>query len=654
MPSLFRDSHVHRLAAFFQHLRAKLIALAPTQDQPRIVVLTPGTHNETYFEHAYLANYLGFHLVQSADLVVRNGYVWMKSLNGLSRVDVILRRVDDWFCDPVELRSDSQLGVANLLEVIRNQRVVIANPLGSGVLENPILLRYLPAISKALIGRELRLKSAQSYWCGDKEDLAYVLAHLQELVIKPVNRSCGERSILASALSVEERLLLSQKIQTNPFQYLAQPVLTAGYLPSYDKGELVPKPAILRSFTAAKDNSYTVMPGGLTRIGVEQSSFIISNQVGSRSKDTWVVASEPERQSKLSNDDENLATREADLISLPSRVVENLFWMGRYAERAEASLRILRTVFMALHGEETLSLANKRILLRTVTELTATRPGFVNASDELIDQPEAELLQIITNPFRSGSVHSNLKAMLNCADQSKELLSTDMLRVNNDIRDALSELDTSLSGDLAAAPEEALNPLVTALMALSGLTRESMVRGIGWNFMELGRRLERALQTTMLTRCLLVSEANDVDEHRLIKTLLISLEVLISYRHRHGTRLNAHASLDLIMLDNDNPRSLLYQLERLNRHMKNIPKASDKKHELPPEERAGLEAETLIKLGQLSELASKDSGSRLQLKQDLNRLSELLNAISRFISDKYFDHKQSSHQLVRNIWDRQS
>ncbi|MDZ7925277.1 MAG: circularly permuted type 2 ATP-grasp protein [Marinagarivorans sp.] len=215
LPSLFRDSHVHRLAHFIQKLRHKLISLAIGQDQPRVAVLTPGTHNEAYFEHAYLANYLGFHLVQSGDLVVRNGNVWMKSLDGLSRVDVILRRVDDSYCDPVELRGDSQLGVPNLLEVVRAGRVVIANPLGSGVLENPIFLKYLPAISDALLGRQLRLGSVETLWLGEQHDFLKVKSSLQNWVIKPIYRD-RQKSLLMSGLTEAEQKNAWAKIAASP------------------------------------------------------------------------------------------------------------------------------------------------------------------------------------------------------------------------------------------------------------------------------------------------------------------------------------------------------------------------------------------------------------------------------------------------------
>lgn len=655
LPSLFRDSHVHRLAGFFQRLRSKLASLAPTREQPRIVVLTPGAHNETFFEHAYLAKYLGLHLVQSGDLVVRNGYVWMKSLDGLHRVDVIWRRVDDGFCDPVELRSDSQLGAPNLLEVVRAGHVVIANPLGSGILENPVFLRYLPDIARTLLGRDLRLSSTPTWWCGDRQDMAYVLDHLDTLVVKPVTRSHNHQSILGSTLAAAERRELADRIKAHPHNYVAQPVHSASHIPTLEgttpaTTTLAPRPAILRSFAAASGNSYTVMPGGLTRVGSSLDAFLISSQSGSRSKDTWVIASEPERvTTNLPPEDSTPTVREADIVSMPSRVLENLFWMGRYAERAEASLRLLRTVFMLLNGEESLSPLVRRTLLETVTLVTATQPGFLQASDDMMNTPEAELLAVIRDTNRSGSVSSNLNSMLNSADESKELLSTDMLRVLNDIRDALPALHDAFSGGMASAPEKALDPLVTTLLALAGLTQESMVRSTGWRFIEIGRRLERGLQTSAIIRNLLVNQHNEQDGRHLMQAMLQTLEVQISYRRRYGTHLSVASSLDLVLKDASNPRSLAFQLELLGQHIASLPRATQAQHELPPESRAILEADTLLKLRMLDELSLPENGQRPQLASTLLRLTHLLSSASNFISDRYFDHRQASQQLVRSI-----
>lgn len=656
LPSVYRDSHVHRLALFFQKLRTVLNRLCQTQDQPRVVVLTPGTHNETYFEHAYLANYLGFHLVQSGDLVVRNGYVWMKALDGLSRVDVILRRVDDWYCDPVELKGDSQLGVPGLLEVVRSGRVVVANPLGSGILENPVFLKYLPQIAQALLGRELRLPSVTTYWLGDAKDRAYVLQCIRQWVIKPVYRRSGTNSVWMGSLSDAELAQWLRQIEAHPHQFVAQPALGSAHLPTFCDGQLQPRPALLRSFAVASHSSYTVMPGGLTRVGSSENAFTISNQAGACSKDTWVIASEPERiTSNLPAADSPLQlVRDAELISLPSRVVENLFWFGRYAERTEASLRLLRTVFVLLNGEEPVSMTCRRLLLNAVTQVSTTFPGFVSAGDSVLQNPETELFRVINDEKQVGSIRSNLNALLYCADESKELLSSDTLRVINDIRDALNALEPTLygaqGGRCMAAPEEALDPFVTALMALSGLAYESMIRGMGWRFMQMGRRLERALQTTRLLQLLLVPEVNVQDQNMLIQAVLQTSENLISYRRRYRGRMGIQSSLDLLMLDTSNPRSLLYQFEQLRLHIKALPRAIETRHELSLEERAVLEGETMVKLIQLTELCIREDGQRTYLDEVLGKLMGLLGDVNQHVSDKYFDHKTNVRQLVSSNW----
>lgn len=666
LPSLFRDSHVHRLALFFQRLRSKLFALSLNHDNPQVVVLTPGAHNETYFEHAYLANYLGFPLVQSSDLVVRNGNLWMRSLNGLSRVDVILRRVDDWYCDPVELRGDSQLGVPGLLSAVRAGKVVIANPLGSGVLENPGLFRYLPAIGKALLGREPRLASVQTWWCGDKQDLKYVLANISTLVIKQVYRSRSNKSVLGFELSKEETEHLIAQIKAHPAQFVAQESIAAPHLPSFDGMQLVPRPAILRSFAVASSTEYVVMPGGLTRTGVEEKTFLISNQAGAYSKDTWVLASEPERGVSTTPALDVVNLKNPLINSLPSRVVENLFWMARYAERAECSLRLLRTVFVLLNGEEPISPLSKKYLLEAVTKVTATWPGFVNAPEALFDAPEQELLRIIKDPLRIGSVRANLNSMILCADESKELLSSDTLRVINDIRDTLDDLDKTLGNDLAAAPEEALDPLVTALMALSGLTHESMTRGIGWKFMEMGRRIERGMQVTSIIRALAVPVLGSAETRQIMLALLLSTEILMTYRRRHQGEIDIELGMNLVMLDISNPRSLNYQLETLRAYLDSLPN-NETRSELGAEHRALLEAETTIKLARLHELchhfvplntaaeSANDADNNLQemrgeLENLLLKLYQHLGDISNALSDKYFDHRVGPQQLVASSW----
>ena len=650
-PSLFRDSHVHRIASFYQRLRLKLVSLSPSDEAPLVVLLTPGGQNETYFEHTYLANYLGFSLVQAGDLLVRNGFLWMKSMDGLKRVDVLLRWVDDVYCDPVELRSDSRLGVPGLLEVVRCGHVVVANPLGSGVLENPIFLKYLPEISKSLLGREPRLDSVKTYWCGDDDDLQFVTANLRKLIIKPAYRGSGLSSTWGGDLDDEQVNKLIAAIHNKRYQYVAQERLEQPNIPAFAEAALEPRPFLLRTFSIATDSSYQILPGGLTRIGIDPESRVISMQSGSPSKDTWVTATEPERKVNLDTAlDSARNTMDSPLVSLPSRVVENLYWMGRYAERSEAALRLLRTVFVLLNGEEPIGATARKILLQTISRVTATLPGFTTAPDKLLEQPDEELLRIITDMSSAGSIKSTLSAMLMSADESKELLSTDTMRVINDLRDAMQELDLTLARGLTSAPEEALDPLVTTLAALSGLMQESMIRGIGWRFMELGKRIERALQTIKAVRCLMTPITDEADQSTLLTALLVSMEVFITYRRRGRQRRGIELGLSLVMLDVSNPRSLLFQLEKLQQHLAELPKADMQGSELDGEDRALLEAITNLKLSRVPQLLETTSDNREEMDLLLGQLEKLLQDFSRMISDKHFDHRTDAQQLVTSFW----
>lgn len=649
-PSLYRDSHVHRIASFYQRLRLKLISLSPSDEAPLIALLTPGGQNEAYFEHTYLAGYLGFPLVQAGDLLVRNGFLWMKSMDGLRRVDVLMRWVDDIYCDPVELRSDSRLGVPGLLEVVRSGHVVVANPLGSGVLENPIFLKYLPHISRSLLGREPRLDSVQTYWCGDDDDLQFITTHIRKLIIKPAYRGSGITSVWGGDLSEEQIDQLLATVQSKRYQYVAQERLEQPHIPSFAAHTLEPRPSLLRTFSVATDSSYKILPGGLTRIGIDTGSRVISMQSGSPSKDTWVTATEPERTPRIDSVLDTARTAmDSPLVSLPSRVVENLYWMGRYAERAEASLRLLRTVFVLLHGEEPIGPAARKILLHTVSRITSTLPGFTTAPDALLANPDEELVRIITDGGRAGSIKSTLHAMLSSADESKELLSTDTMRVINNLRDAMEELDLALAGGLNSAPEEALYPLVTALAALSGLMQESMIRGIGWRFMELGKRIERALQIINTVRCLATPVTGEGDQSTLLTALLVSMEVLITYRRRGRQRRGIELGLELVMLDGSNPRSLLFQLERLQQHLAELPKADMKGGELEEEDRALLEAVTSLRLSRLPRLLETTSEIRTDMDLLLLQLETLLQEFNRIISDRHFDHRSDAQQLVTSI-----
>jgi uncharacterized circularly permuted ATP-grasp superfamily protein/uncharacterized alpha-E superfamily protein len=650
-PSLFRDTQVRRLALFFQTMRHKLNKLSPTHELPNIVLLTPGSGSESYFEHAYLANYLGYSLVQGRDLTVRNGRVWTKSLGGLTRVDVILRRVDDYFCDPAELKSDSYLGVPGLLEVIRSKKVAVANPIGSGAIESPVFLKYIDDISRFFTGTSLSLPTAKTYWAYDPQDLEYISDNLAKLIVKPAYKKWNSRSIAGSTLSASDLDELRKTIKANPLKFVAQEFISPSYSPSWQEDTFISRPSILRSFSVAGNASYSVMPGGLTYTNRNQDEHIINHQMSGLSKDTWVIASEPEKHASLWSDQESQESVDQEqLSSLPSRVIENMFWLGRYAVRAESALRLLRTVFVQLNNVDQLSPVGYKTLLAAVTDVTETFPGFAHPDSVLHNHPEAELVSVILDQERAGSVMSSLTEMLGCAEEVKALMSADTQRVINDIRDEVSVLGNAFKYDFASAPEEALDPLVTSLLAFSGLVHESMIRGYGWRFIEIGRNLERSYQTMSLIRALLVTKQKEFDEDVVLETLLLTLETLITYRRRYRARTNVTSGLELTLLDDSNPRSLHYLLKELNEHVDGLP-LSHAGPVITAEKRAVVEALHRIQLSDLSVLNTvNEEGERKKLDQLLEEGQDSLNDLAEILTSRYFDHKEIYKQVQSEKW----
>ncbi|MDW6017262.1 circularly permuted type 2 ATP-grasp protein [Vibrio plantisponsor] len=651
MPSIFRQGNVRRLSAFFHTLRNTLSHLASHKsDSPLIVVLTPGAYSSTYFEHAYLANYLGYPLVQGGDLTVRNGKVWLKSLNGLSQVDVILRRLDDAYCDQAELNADSLLGVPGLLEVARAGNVILANPLGGGVLEAPALYAFLPKICQYLLGEQLLIPTVNTWWCGDKQSLSYIKENLGQLIIKPACRSMGQPTIYGHCLSEEDRVKTLAMIEKRPYMYVAQSYVPGSMLPIWSEQHIQARPSLLKAFTVADKDHYTVMPGGLTRVAESTEDYIVTKLSGSRSKDTWILSNSPDL-SHQSLFDKSLDV--AQQTSMPSRVVENLFWFGRYAERAEISLRLMRTVFKQLNGLESLVPESRDILLEAISHQTHCLPGFTTGDAALFENPNKELADLVTNGNRVGSIKANLQSLLACGEQVKEMLSADTRVILNELRDHIAKVDRAYEFGLPAIPEESLDGLVTTLLALSGLNHESMLRGQDWVFQQIGRRTERALQTANLLQSTLTKPLVGLAQQQVLESVLLSMEALISFRRRYRTRARVAFGLDLLMVDTTNPRALVYQLERLREFLNVLPRHQNYiPGGLTQESRLIIQTLTDIQLTDLEELAQIDdeTETRLQLSQLMAKVTEQLEKFTSLISDKYFDHTAGPQQLIKPKW----
>lgn len=642
LPGLHRSAQVQRLAPFFRALRSSLHQVAPaTGDTPRIVVLTPGQWSETAFEHGYLAAQLGVPLVQGADLRVRDGRVWMRAIGRLEPVHVIVRRVDAAFCDPVELRPDSKLGVPGLLEACRTGSVSVVNTLGSGVLENSGLLPFLPALAQALLDEPLALPSADTWWCGDPTARAHVLAHLDELVIKPIARETGTLPSMGWRLSAAERDALARRIEAEPHGWVGQRPVQIGTTPTLADGALAPRRTILRTFAVARGDHYAVMPGGLSRVAPDAAGELITNQAGALSKDTCVLAAEPERLTGFWLQ----PTSEDDVEPDPRpptspRAAEHLFWMSRYAERAEMVARLLRVIadrrneFAA--GATPAGVASVRILLRALTHVSGTWPGFVgDDADETLVRPDGELRSVLVDEDRPGSLAFDVRHMLDATAEVRDLLSSDTWLVVGHLD---RDLDDLRRRSVDRPDPMALGRVLQALLALSGLAAENTVRDAGWRFMEAGRRIERSLLLSALLRATVTEATGTATDSLVLESTLIAAESIITYRRRYRSRAQVDTVLDLLVLDLDNPRSLAHQTAALQEAAVGLPRhlgAGDS-----PAESLAEEAATLVRRSDTTALgASGADGGRPALTDFLQRLDDLLIGTADALDAEHFSHQ---------------
>ncbi len=653
LPDIFRQTQVHRLSGFFKSLHKGLVDIAPhKKEDPRIVILTPGPLNETYFEHAYLAAYLGYTLVQGGDLTVRDGKVWLKSLSGLQAVDVILRRVDDSFCDPLALRSESKLGVAGLLEAVRRGNVAIANPLGSSVLENPGLMAFLPRLARYFLNDELKLPSIATWWCGQVRERDFVLQHLDSLVIKPINRGFGNYAVFGGGLSSKEKEYLRSQILAKPHLFIGQEQVSFSTLPAFIDQKIEPRNAVLRNFVVASGSDYEVMPGGLTRVARQKDNFIVSNQAGGISKDTWVLATEPDKPVSLWTQPKRNQLIDADIESLTSRAADNLFWVGRHLERTEAVTRLLRVILTKLREvfefKDPLDAACLSVLLRTFTQVTGTYPGFLKCDEQFIKEPEAELISLVKDGFRRGSLTANIQAFFQAAFSIRDLWSQDTWRSVDNIQRRWQQRVNNLELKIEQLPSH-LDDLMTGIVAFTGLTSESMTREAAWLMLDSGRRLERALALISLLRSTLALRHEDVVQNQVLESVLVATDSLTIYQRRYRSYIQLPLVLELLLLDEAHPRSVAYQLHELSIHISALPRCK-RAGQISAEERVILKAYTDLKLCNVQELTqvNEEDGVYQQFEELLSNTTNLLWQLSELIAEAYFSHSQTSQLMVNN------
>ncbi len=483
LPELFRSSNVLRLAPFFRAQHEALVSLSPKPD-PRVVLLTPGPHNETYFEHSYLAKYLNITLVEGADLTVRNRCLYLKTVGGLEQVDVILRRVDDDFCDPLELRSDSLLGVSGLVDAVVAGNVQVANALGSGLIESAAIMPFLPGLARHLLGEDLKLPSVATWWCGQDQALSWVLRNLDHVVVKPAFPKLGMEPVFGSELPPDQRQQFLERLQARPHQYVAQEQVALSTAPVWENSALHSRSVVLRTYVLNTGSGWVAIPGGLVRVA-EASGSVVSMQRGGHSKDAWVLSEDPVDHIPLvPPPDQPIELRRISRV-VPSRVADNTFWLGRYVERAENIARILRTMVPRVHHAEEAELGSLLRLHACLGSRNSKLPKRKSATFPLLHN---ELLSLLTDTARFDSLPCILGEVARTGGNVRERLSADMMLLINRLR---GSMQTKRKMPLLEYTAQ-LTDCLALLSAFSGMERENINRGSGWLFMSLGRRLERA------------------------------------------------------------------------------------------------------------------------------------------------------------------
>ncbi|ABM36381.1 circularly permuted type 2 ATP-grasp protein [Polaromonas naphthalenivorans] len=588
-PDLLRDLKVQHLAGFFDTMRDSLAQWGRqcaangsggvplrNSEEPLIVLLTPGPYNETYYEQAYLARYLGLPLVEGSDLTVRNGMVWHKTLSGMQRVHVIMRRVDDDYCDPLELRTDSALGVAGLTDAARRGNVLIANSLGSSLLESGALLGFLPALCKRLLGEPLKMPSVATWWCGEPAALEEVIKRLDHLIIKPSVPQLRQFPVFGKDLTGNARTAFIDMLRANPKNYVAQELVRLSQAPVWKPGAasgLSARAIGLRVYACATPKGYVVMPGGLTRVATGSDSRIITMQRGGGSKDTWIQASTQAEVHGLLKRTITSQDLIRDDTHLSSRVAENLFWFGRNAERCDNTARLLRVTLNFLFN---VGPANRGDEWPTVVAL-CTWFGLIDSREQAQSQGqgqsaesaailndariEAALMQAVVSPDVSGLARQQ-QQLYSSASQLRERFSVDNWRALNQMVQSVSGADHQLSQSEAMT---ILDDATTALMTMSGFALDGMTRDLGWRFLSLGRRLERLqFQTVSLQHALGMQANGNLD------WLLELSDSIITYRARYRAQPEWLPVLDLLLLDESNTRSILFQLDGVLKSLKKI------------------------------------------------------------------------------------
>lgn len=634
-PEMLRALNVRRLAPFFQTQQNHLAALSG-KDEPRVLCYTSGPRDPRYLAQAYMARYLGYTMAEGPDLTMRNGKVYFKTLDGLKQVDVILRQVDSHLCDPLELETSSMVGVPGLVTALRSGGVAVANAVGSGLAETGALAGYMPALSQALLDEPLALPNMATWWCGEPGAAAYVQDHFDELNIGPAfdGDSEIERAVLQASPAQRKDLLTH-----SGHRIIAQERMALPTTPVQVRDQLVPAPYIMRIFVTASGDDYQVMPGGLVLSGQPGRTASTADFSPTMTKDCWVLAKEHEESITLLPRDDGAVKIRRTGKDLASRAADNLFWLGRYVERTEVSCRLMRSVISALTQEG--QVAADPASLAAATLPLMRRAGLNSGKNKKpVGAFPDKLRRILSDKTLSYGLFNCVVSIQGTAGRVRDRLSVSTFRTLQKLRDQqqallpLSSEDVDLNNALPA-----LDDMIMTLNAFAGQSLENMTRNSGWAFLDMGRRLERGLHMVESLQQLLVTMGK-VRDGRLV--LLLDLaDSFMTYRARYMTNPMVAPVLDLLLLDETNPRSIAFQLSQIDHHLQQLDGPAAPSPALSPERHMIYSLVSELRLAHVEVLSNaNEKGMRVELSKMLRRFETSLLEFSPLLARSYFSHAE--------------
>lgn len=652
LPEEFRDMLVQRSAPFFATLRESMNRNAVGCNSPSwMVLMSPGNRSSTYFEDAYLARYLGYTLAQADDLTVRSGQVYLKTLGGLKRVSNILRRVPDLDCDPLEL-AVSAIGVPGLCQAARDHQVTIANHLGSGWAEIPALMAILPRLCQELLKEELILPSWPTWWCGDPESQKYISSQQTPLLFRNAFEKRREAHWSGRKENSNHPLVDLTSRPLFPWEQIASKPLSFSTTPCWFNNQVVAWPMVMRVFATEVGGEYQVLSGGIARVGQAPELLDESLSSGQMSKDIWVLGDSPVPLVSLVRPPQFSPDLRRTSFDLPSRVADQLYWLGRWTERAAGMVRHARFCANRLSGE---------IDLDTLPVLTHVVDALENRKNKVkSDVQNADLLasmrsKLVDFVFNCGNVNSLANAVVGVrrnADLIRDRLSFDSWQI-------LSRLEVESSPNsqhTLSDVQKQLSQSLDSLTAFAGLVAESMTRGPGWLFLDIGRRIERIQHQLRLVDQLLVPAYPRLTP--LLEAMLDIMDSSITYRYRYLMNIEISPVLDLLLLDQTNPRSMVFQLSQLDEHLKALLEVDDEG--IPDLRNSIQECFELLILADISDVTvihstpallknSKIVSNALDARSDLARISQkiakAISELSEYLTQRFLTHTAVAQQL---------